>query len=227
MSNNDQDATETIPDVSEYAWALVSCDGYCFGASDNPKAAWSPYWYPCIDDGRHSDWWITPLRNVPTHLLDMDSAYSHDGKSPSDGYDHWGLLLTYAETRTDERTGQDIMFGRRLSDGQLYGEWDADEEEDAADEADEADDETEDDDQTKAPALFRTTVVIYTRYNTSRMDFDVLAREADRGDAFMSSMSCEYVPDPWDSDAHPPDRDFFWQDDEDGEDDAGDEEGGA
>ena len=298
--------------ISERAWALVSCDGYCFGASDNPSARGASYWSLCIDDGRHSDWWITPMTDVPTHLLHMDTACTDDGKSPGDGYEHWAIIAKYAETRVDEKTGNTIMLGWRLSDGQLYGEWD---EEDTEDEEDEDDDEdTEGDDSVEVvvplvltlsprpktrehmealrrafesitidlldhedgqlwmnlrveipgfpdpdaddeedivplvegyslsfgdatlntcpqdvrgvggddgvdptatmpnntgPALYCTTVHIWTRYDASKIELVDLAEAATSGDAYATEGDSVLYDDPWRQHPEPPSREFF------------------
>lgn len=41
--------------------------------------------------------------------------------------------------------------------------------------------------------LYRTTIVIWTEYDTSRMEIDAITREAMSGDAFCDHQACEAI----------------------------------
>ena len=73
--------------------------------------------------------------------------------------------------------------------------------------------------------LFKTTIVIWSEYNTEDVELTDLAREATEGDSYCSKQECEQIEDPetddeWDG------TEFFNSDDEDTdeEDDEDDED---
>jgi len=48
---------------------------------------------------------------------------------------------------------------------------------------------------TRPSALFRTTVEIWTEYDTTLVDLADIAREATQGDGFCASVRCDLVSD--------------------------------
>lgn len=47
-----------------------------------------------------------------------------------------------------------------------------------------------------AKRLFKTTIVIWSEYDTSGVELDILARDAISGDAYCSKQECDFVEDP-------------------------------
>lgn len=48
----------------------------------------------------------------------------------------------------------------------------------------------------KSKKLFKTTIVVWSEYDTSTTDLEDIAREAVRGEAYCSKQSCEQVKNP-------------------------------
>lgn len=46
------------------------------------------------------------------------------------------------------------------------------------------------------PPLYRTTIVIWSRFNANKVELSELARAAEDGDAYCSSYRADYVPTP-------------------------------
>lgn len=43
--------------------------------------------------------------------------------------------------------------------------------------------------------LFKTTIVVWTEYDTSEVELSILARDASFGEAYCAKQECSYVTD--------------------------------
>lgn len=62
-------------------------------------------------------------------------------------------------------------------------------------------------------ALYKTTIVVWTEYDTEHLDIECLGQQAMDGEAHNSKFSCEYIEKPED-DSDWDDSEFFKEEDQ-------------